>query len=142
MNRIAPGQVANIKAAYDTMAGISEAVKRQGYMKAQATFEERIDHERLLVHLDIEIALGTQYRFSRLIVSGSTSYPSPLCGSAGGCRRVSRSTSATPLIFWTASRQTRCSRTSSAPLGRLMWTRLPAEVDVTLLFFGMSDEAR
>lgn len=70
VNRIQPGQVANMKAAYDTMAGISEGAKRHGYMKAQATFDERVDHEQRRVHLEIDIALGKQYMFSRLIVSG------------------------------------------------------------------------
>ena len=59
-----------MKAAYQTMAEISERAKRTGYMKAQATFDERVDHDERRVHLDIDIAIGKQYVFSRLIVSG------------------------------------------------------------------------
>ena len=70
VNRVVPGQVANMKAAYGTMAAISEGAKRNGYMKAQATFDDRVDHENRRVHLDIEVSLGKQYVFSRLIVEG------------------------------------------------------------------------
>lgn len=70
VDAIGPGQVANMKAAYETMAGVSEGMKRQGYMKAQATFDERIDHEERRVHIDIDIAVGTLYKFSRLIIDG------------------------------------------------------------------------
>ncbi len=70
VNWIASGAVANIKAAYETMAAISEGMKRQGFMKAQATFAERVDDERRRVDLDIQIAPGIQYTFSRLIIEG------------------------------------------------------------------------
>lgn len=70
VNQIGPGQIANMKAAYDTMARISEGMKRHGYMKAQATFDERVDHDERRVHVDIEIAIGKQYKFSRLLVEG------------------------------------------------------------------------
>lgn len=70
INRIVPGATVNMTAAYETMAAISESMKRQGYMKAQATFETDIDHEAKLVHFAIEIAPGARYAFSRLIVKG------------------------------------------------------------------------
>ncbi|MDE0125174.1 MAG: hypothetical protein OXN97_11420 [Bryobacterales bacterium] len=67
---IGSGHVANMKAAYDTMARIGEGLKRHGYMKAHATFDERVDHEDRRVHLDVHISTGTQYRFSRLLIEG------------------------------------------------------------------------
>ena len=70
VNRIASGQVANMKAAYATMAAISEGMKRAGYMKAHAAFEEQVDHDARTVSLAIAIAPGQQYAFSRLIVKG------------------------------------------------------------------------
>ncbi len=70
VNRIISGVTVNMTGAYDTMAAIAESMKRQGFMKAQATFETAIDHEAKLVHFDISIAPGAQYTFSRLIVRG------------------------------------------------------------------------
>lgn len=70
VNGIHSGQVANMKAAYDTMAAISEGMKRQGYLKAQARFDERVDHEQRRVHLEVRIAPGIRYAFSRLIIEG------------------------------------------------------------------------
>ena len=70
LDQIQPGQVANMKAAYDTMAAIAQSMQRQGYMKAHATFDERIDHETRRVHLDIAIEAGVQFVFSRLIIKG------------------------------------------------------------------------
>lgn len=70
INRIVPGATVNMTAAYDTMAVISESMKRQGYMKAQATFETEIDHEAKLVHFEISIVPGALYAFSRLVVRG------------------------------------------------------------------------
>lgn len=70
VSSIGSGQVANMKAAYDTMALISEGLKRHGYMQAHATFDDVVDHEERRVHLDIQIATGKQYMFSRLLVEG------------------------------------------------------------------------
>ena len=70
VNRIGPGLVVNMTAAYETMAAISEGMKRLGYMKARAAFDERIDHDARRVHLQINIVPGTQYAFSRLIIQG------------------------------------------------------------------------
>ena len=67
---IGVGQRVDLKAAYETMAAISEGMKRQGYMKAQATFDEHIDHEAKKVSLDVEISPGRQYFFSRLVIDG------------------------------------------------------------------------
>ena len=70
VNQVGTGMIANIKAAYQTMSSIGEGMKRQGYMKAHATFEERVDHDERRVHLDVEIVAGIRYAFSRLIVEG------------------------------------------------------------------------
>jgi len=70
VNGIIPGSTANITAAYGTMAAITESMKRQGFMKAQATFDTELDHEAKLVNFDIEIMTGSQYSFSRLVIQG------------------------------------------------------------------------
>ena len=70
VNQIVSGGTVNVTAAYDTMAAITESMKRQGFMKAQATFETDVDHEAKLVDFDIEIMTGPRYSFSRLVVQG------------------------------------------------------------------------
>ncbi len=70
VNRIVPGGTVNMTDAYNTLAAIAESMKRQGFMKAQATFETAVDHEAKLVHFDISIVAGARYTFSRLIVQG------------------------------------------------------------------------
>lgn len=142
VNRIAPGQVANIKAAYDTMAGISEAVKRQGYMKAQATFEERIDHERRLVHLDIEIALGMQYRFSRLIVSGLDILSEPAVRKRWGMQSGEPFDVRYPAYFLDRVKADAMFENLRRTSWKIDVDEASGRVDVTLLFFGMSDDAR
>jgi outer membrane protein insertion porin family len=70
VNQIISGGTVNVTGAYKTMADITESMKRQGFMKAQATFETDVDHEAKLVDFDIEIMTGPQYTFSRLVVQG------------------------------------------------------------------------
>ena len=70
VSRIASGAVADMKAAYETMAAIGEGLKRHGYMKAHARFDEQVDHDTRLVHLQVHVETGVRYVFSRLIIKG------------------------------------------------------------------------
>ena len=139
VNQIGSGQVANMKAAYETMAGISEGAKRQGYMKAQATFDERVDHEERRVHLEIEIALGKQYVFSRLIVSGLDILSEPAVRKRWGMKQGDPFDVRYPAYFLDRVK----ADAMFENLKRTSWSididEVSGRVDVTLMFSGMAD---
>ena len=140
VNRIIEGQVANMTAAYETMAAISEGMKRQGYMKAQATFDERVDHEARLVHLDIEIAPGQQYVFSRLIIKGLDILSEPAIRKRWGMQQGAPFDVRYPAYFLERVK----TDAMFENLKRTGWTLRTDEstgrVDVTLSFSGLADE--
>ena len=140
VNRIGSGQVANMKAAYDTMAGISEGAKRLGYMKAQATFDERVDHEERRVHLEIDIALGQQYVFSRLLVSGLDILSEPAVRKRWGMKPGDPFDVRYPAYFLDRVK----ADAMFENLKRTSWSldidEASGRVDVTLVFSGLADE--
>ncbi len=140
VNRIDSGLVANIKAAYETMAAISEGMKRQGYMKAQATFDERIDHEERLVHLDIQIALGTQYRFSRLLISGLDILSEPAVRERWGMAAGDPFDVRYPAYFLERIKADAMFENLRRTSWRLETDDRRGLVDVSLEFYGMADE--
>ncbi len=139
VNQIGSGQVANMKAAYDTMAGISEGAKRHGYMKAQATFDESVDHEQRRVHLEIDIALGKQYVFSRLIVSGLDILSEPAVRKRWGMEPGDPFDVRYPAYFLDRVK----ADAMFENLKRTSWNididEVSGRVDVTLVFSGMAD---
>ncbi len=142
VNQIGSGQVANMKAAYDTMAAISEGMKRQGYMKAHARFDERIDQAERLVHLDIEIRPGKQYVFSRLAVQGLDILSEPAVRKRWGMQPGQPFDIRYPAYFLDrvkADAMFEC-------LGQTSWSidvdEAAGRVDVTLVFSGVSAERR
>ena len=140
VNRIASGQVANMKAAFDTMAGISEGMKRQGYMQAQATFAERVDHQNRQVHLDIEIAPGIQFRFSRLLIEGLDILSEPAVRKRWGMASGQPFDVRYPAYFLERIK----ADAMFENLMRTSWSLDADEskglVDVTLVFFGLAEE--
>ncbi len=139
VNRIVPGEVANMKAAYDTMAAVSEGMKQHGYMKAQATFEERVDHDARQVNLDIQIAPGTLYVFSRLIIEGLDILSEPAIRKRWGMQSGDPFDIRYPAYFLNRVK-------SEAMLENLMRTdwrfnanESSGRVDVTLVFYGKSE---
>ena len=144
VNRIGSGQVANMKAAYDTMAGISEGAKRHGYMKAQATFEERVDHDQRRVHLEIEIALGKQYVFSRLIVSGLDILSEPAVRKRWGMNQGDPFDVRYPAYFLDRVKADAMFENLKRTSWNLDVDEVSGRVDVTLVFSGMEEtpEAR
>ena len=142
VNAIGPGQVANIKAAYETMARISEGMKRHGYMKAHATFDERVDHDERRVHLDIDIAIGKQYKFSRLIVEGLDILSEPTVRKRWGMQAGDPFDVRYPAYFLDRVK----ADAMFENLKRTSWSididEARALVDVTLVFSGMPETGR
>ena len=142
VNQIGSGQVANMKAAYGTMTAISEGVKRQGYMKAHATFVERVDHDERRVHLDIQITMGQQYVFSRLIVEGLDILSEPAVRKRWGMSAGDPFDVRYPAYFLDRIK----ADAMFENLKRTSWgidiDEASGRVDVTVKFFGLSDEAR
>ena len=139
VNRIGSGQVTNMKAAYDTMAGISEGAKRHGYMKAQATFDERVDHEQRRVHLEIDIALGKQYVFSRLIVSGLDILSEPAVRKRWGMNQGDPFDVRYPAYFLDRVKADAMFENLKRTSWNLDVDEASGRVDVTLVFSGMED---
>ncbi len=139
-NQIAPGQVVNMKAAYDTMAAISEGMKRHGYMKAHARFDERIDHEGRLVHLAVEIFTGVRYMFSRLIVKGLDILSEPAVRKRWGMQPGQPFDVRYPGYFLDRVK----ADAMFEGLKRTSWSidtdEASGRVDVTLVFSGLSEE--
>lgn len=142
VNQIGSGQVANMRAAYDTMAAIGEGMKRQGYMKAHARFDERIDHDERLVHLDIEISPGQQYLFSRLLVEGLDILSEPAVRKRWGMQPGQAFDVRYPAYFLDRVK----ADAMFEGLKRTSWSIQIDEdagrVDVTLFFSGVSEEER
>ncbi len=142
VNQIGSGEVANMKAAYGTMTAISEGVKRQGYMKAHATFVERVDHDERRVHLDIQITMGQQYVFSRLIVEGLDILSEPAVRKRWGMSAGDPFDVRYPAYFLDRIK----ADAMFENLKRTSWgidiDEASGRVDVTVKFFGLSDEAR
>lgn len=141
VNLIRSGQVANMKAAYATMASISEGMKRHGYMKAQATFDERVDHEGRQVHLDIAISTGTQYKFSRLLIEGLDILSAPAVRKRWGMQAGEPFDVRYPAYFLDRVK----ADAMFENLKRTSWSIDVDEarglVDVTLVFSGLLEEA-
>lgn len=140
VNQIEEGFVANLQAAYDTMSAISEGMKRQGYMKAQATFEELVDHDALRVDLDVQIDSGQQYVFSRLIIKGLDILSEPTVRKRWGMQPGAPFDIRYPAYFLDRVK----ADAMFENLKRTSWTLTIDEpngrVDVTLLFSGLADE--
>lgn len=140
VNQIEAGYVANMKAAYDTMAAISEGMKRQGYMKAQATFEELVDHDDLRVDLEVQIDTGQQYVFSRLIIMGLDILSEPTVRKRWGMQPGAPFDIRYPAYFLDRVK----ADAMFENLKRTSWTLQIDEpngrVDVTLYFSGLADE--
>ena len=140
VNLIEAGYVANMKSAYDTMAAISEGMKRQGYMQAQATFEETVDHEDLRVDLEVQIATGQQYVFSRLIIKGLDILSEPTVRKRWGMQAGAPFDIRYPAYFLDRVK----ADAMFENLKRTSWTLAIDEpngrVDVTLYFSGLADE--
>ena len=142
VNQIGPEQVANMRAAYGTMAAIGEGMKRQGYMKAHARFDDRIDHENRRVHLDIEIVPGTQYVFSRLIVKGLDILSEPAVRKRWGMQVGEAFDVRYPAYFLDRVK----ADAMFEGLKRTSWSveidEASGRVDVTLVFSGVAEELR
>ena len=142
VNQIGSGQVANIRAAYDTMAAIGEGMKRQGYMKAHARFDERIDHDERLVHLDIEISPGQQYLFSRLVVKGLDILSEPAVRKRWGMQQGQPFDVRYPAYFLDRVK----ADAMFEGLKRTSWSvdidEVSGRVDVILVFSGVAEERR
>lgn len=140
VNRIAEGQVVNMKAAYATMAAISERLQRQGYMQAQATFDERLNPEARTVDLDIEIAPGRQYVFSRLIIHGLDILSEPAVRKRWGMQSGEPFDLRYPAYFLDRIR----ADAMFENLKRTSWSidtdEVNGRVDVALSFHGLADE--
>ncbi len=140
VNQIEAGYAANMKAAYDTMAAISEGMKRQGYMKAQATFEEFVDHDDLRVDLEVQIATGQQYVFSRLIIKGLDILSEPTVRKRWGMQPGAPFDIRYPAYFLDRVR----ADAMFENLKRTSWSpgidEANGRVDVTLYFSGLADE--
>lgn len=142
VNQIGSGQVVNMRAAYDTMAAIGEGMKRQGYMKAHARFDERIDHDERLVHLDIQISPGQQYLFSRLLVEGLDILSEPAVRKRWGMQPGQAFDVRYPAYFLDRVK----ADAMFEGLKRTSWSieidEDAGRVDVTLFFSGVSEEER
>ena len=140
VNQIGSGQVANMKAAYETMAAIGEGMKRQGYMKAHARFDERVDHAERLVHLDIEISPGQQYVFSRLLLQGLDILSEPAVRKRWGMQPGQPFDVRYPAYFLDRVK----ADAMFEGLKRTSWSididEAAGRVDVTLIFSGVSEE--
>ena len=140
VNLITSGQVANTKAAYDTMAAISEGMKRQGYMKAQATFDEHVDHGEHRVDLEIQIAAGTQYRFSRLLIDGLDILSEPAVRKRWGMAAGEPFDIRYPAYFLERIKTDAMFENLKRTSWRLETDEPRGLVDVTLEFHGMTDD--
>ena len=142
VNQIGSGQVANIRAAYDTMSAIGEGMKRQGYMKAHARFDQRVDHDERLVHLDIEISPGQQYLFSRLLIDGLDILSEPAVRKRWGMQPGQPFDVRYPAYFLDRVK----ADAMFEGLKRTSWSididEDAGRVDVTLFFSGVSEERR
>ena len=140
VNQIEPGQVANMKSAYATMAEIAEGMQRQGYMKANAVFDERVDHDTRRVHLDIAIDPGLQYVFSRLIVEGLDILSEPTIRKRWGMERDAPFDVRYPAYFLDRIK----ADAMFENLKRTSWSietdDATGRVDVTLFFSGLAAE--
>ena len=140
VNQIGAGQVVNMKAAYATMADIAEGMQRQGYMKASAVFEERVDHDTRRVHLDIAIEPGLQFVFSRLIVKGLDILSEPTIRKRWGMERDAPFDVRYPAYFLERVK----ADAMFENLKRTSWSietdDVSGRVNVTLFFWGLADE--
>ena len=139
VNRIGPGQVVNMKAAYATMAAISEGMKRLGYMKARAAFDERIDHDARRVHLEIEIVPGTQYAFSRLIIQGLDILSEPAVRKRWGMQPGDPFDVRYPAYFLDRVKADAMFENLKRTTWSLEIDEASGRVDVTLVFSGMPE---
>ena len=141
VNQIEPGQVVNMKAAYATMAEIAEGMQRQGYMKASAVFDERVDHDTRHVHLDIKIEPGLQFVFSRLIVKGLDILSEPAIRKRWGMERDAPFDVRYPAYFLDRVK----ADAMFENLKRTSWSietdEATGRVDVTLSFWGLAAES-
>lgn len=139
VNRIGSGQVVNMKAAYGTMAAISEGMKRLGYMKARARFDERIDHDARRVHLVIRIIPGTQYAFSRLIIQGLDILSEPAVRKRWGMQPGDPFDVRYPAYFLDRVKVDAMFENLKRTTWSLEIDEASGRVDVTLVFSGMAE---
>ena len=141
VNQIEPDRVANMKAAYATMADIAEGMQRQGYMKASAVFDERVDHDTRQVHLDIRIEPGLQFVFSRLIIKGLDILSEPAIRKRWGMGRDAPFDVRYPAYFLDRVK----ADAMFENLKRTSWSvetdDTTGRVDVTLFFWGLAAES-
>lgn len=141
VNQIESGQVVNMRAAYATMADIAEGMQRQGYMKASAVFDERVDHDNRRVHLDIRIDPGLQFVFSRLIVKGLDILSEPTIRKRWGMERDAPFDVRYPAYFLDRVK----ADAMFENLKRTSWSietdDTTGRVDVTLFFWGLAAES-
>ena len=142
VNSIITGGVANMKAAYATMAAIGEGMKRHGYMKAHARFEHQTDHDARLVHLTIEIDTGVRYVFSRLIIKGLDILSEPAVRKRWGMQPGEPFDVRYPAYFLDRVK----ADAMLEGLKRTSWSldtdESSGRVDVTLVFSGLPDSNR
>jgi len=117
-------------------------MKRQGYMKAHARFDERIDHDERLVHLDIEISPGQQYLFSRLVVKGLDILSEPAVRKRWGMQQGQPFDVRYPAYFLDRVK----ADAMFEGLRRTSWSvdidEVSGRVDVILVFSGVAEEKR
>lgn len=64
------GKTANVKAARESQAAIEEALRANGFLKAQTQLDISTDHEAKTVSLAMLIERGYRYSFDRLFIEG------------------------------------------------------------------------
>ncbi|MDE0102234.1 MAG: hypothetical protein OXN89_07630 [Bryobacterales bacterium] len=142
VSRISSGSVADMKAAYETMAAIGEGLKRHGYMKAHARFDEQVDHDTRLVHLQVHIDTGVRYVFSRLIIKGLDILSEPAVRKRWGMQPGQPFDVRYPAYFLDRIK----ADAMFAGLRRTSWgldsDDSSGRVDVTLVFSGEPEQAR
>ena len=111
-------------------------------MKAHATFDECVDHDERRVHLDIDIAIGKQYKFSRLIVEGLDILSEPTVRKRWGMQAGDPFDVRYPAYFLDRVK----ADAMFENLKRTSWSididEARALVDVTLVFSGMPETGR
>ena len=141
VSRIASGAVADMKAAYETMAAIGEGLKRHGYMKAHARFDEMVDHDARLVHLQVQVETGVRYVFSRLIIKGLDILSEPAVRKRWGMQPGQPFDVRYPAYFLDRIK----ADAMFAGLKRTSWSLdsddSSGRVDVTLVFSGVPEQA-
>lgn len=65
-----PGDVANMKAIGEGLDRMRQTLKSQGYMKADATLERKLDDAKKVLNLVVNVDSGPQYTFGKLLVQG------------------------------------------------------------------------